>query len=163
MGTPALIPGQPAPRFQLQAVVSQRLIDPAQTPAQALVLTFHDQHALDAIRELQTAVRTAYPTAAEVLMASVADVSRVPRPLRRLVKPFMERAYAEAATYVPAGLDPADYVIILPDWSGETTKRYGVGKEPYLVVIDRDGRVVGDYRGRDLGRAALALLAGVTG
>lgn len=162
---PPLTPGQPAPQFQLRAVESHRLISTDHPASRALVLTFHDHTSLDALRELQTAVRTAYPSADDVLMASVPDLSRVPRPLRRVVEPVLKQAYGEAARFVPAELDPADYVVILPDWTGEVAKLFGAhrsDKEPYLVVIDRGGRVVGAYRGKALAQAAMAFLSGLT-
>lgn len=162
---PPLTPGQPAPHFQLRAVESNRLISPDHPASRALVLTFHDHTSLDALRELQAAVRTAYPSADDVLMASVADLSRIPRPLRRLVAPVLKQAYGEAAGFVPAELDPADYVVILPDWTGEVAKLFGADrsdKEPCLVVIDRCGRVAGTYQGKGLAQAAMALLSGLT-
>ena len=162
---PPLVPGQPAPHFQLRAVESNRLISTDHPASRALVLTFHDRTSLDALRELQAAVRTAYPSADDVLMASVADLSRVPRPLRRMVAPVLKQVYSEAARFVPIEMNPADYVVILPDWTGEVAKLFGAhrsDKEPFLVVIDRGGRVVGSYRGKALAQAAMAFLSGLT-
>ncbi|MBX7233956.1 MAG: hypothetical protein K1X65_06190 [Caldilineales bacterium] len=155
-------PGQPAPSFRLTAAVSGRVIGPGLVGERPLVLLFHNQHTLAAVRELQEAVRQRYPSAQEVLVASVADTSKAPRLLRGVVEAALKHAYAEASKFVPAGLDPADYVIILPDWSGAVTKAYGVGnvdREGEVVVIDGMGRLVGKHRGQQPGQAALAFLA----
>lgn len=155
-------PGQPVPSFRLTAAVSGRVIGPSLDGAPPLVLLFHNQHSLDAVRDVQQSVRQRYPSAREVVVASVADVSKAPRLLRGVVEAALKHAYTEASKFVPAGLDPADYVIILPDWSGAVTKAFGVGnvdREGEVVVIDDKGRLVGKYRGQQPGQAALALLA----
>ncbi len=157
--------GQPAPHFQLKAVESHRVVSTDHPAARALVLTFHDETAMGAVRELQETVRDAYPAASDVLMASVVDLSRVPRMLRRVVEPVLKQAYAEAARFVPAEMDPADYIIILPDWTGEVAALFGAhrsDKTPHLVVIDRAGRMVGSYEGKALAQAAMSLLTGLT-
>lgn len=155
-------PGQPAPSFRLTAAVSGRVIGPGLVGERPLVLLFHNQHTLAAVRELQEAVRQRYPSAQAVLVASVADTSKAPRLLRGVVEAALKHAYAEASKFVPAGFDPADYVIILPDWSGAVTKAFGVGnvdREGEVVVIDGMGRLVGKHRGQQPGQAALSLLA----
>lgn len=151
-----------APTFRLVAVHSGRVVQHPGLEARALVLLFHNHQTLDAVRPLQEAVRGRYPDAGEVLVASVADLGFVPRPMRRLAEKFMRRAYAEATRYVPAGLDPADYVVILPDWTGRVTEAFGVagtGERAALVVIDREGQVLGRQQGGALGEAALRSLA----
>jgi hypothetical protein len=142
--------------------MSGRVIGPGLVGGRPLVLLFHNQHTIAAVRDLQQAVRNRYPSAQQVLVASVADTSRAPRLLRGVVEAALNRAYAEASKFVPAGLDPADYVIILPDWSGAVTKAFGVGnvdREGEVVVIDALGRLVGKQRGQQPGQAALSLLA----
>ncbi len=127
-----------------------------------LVLLFHNQHSLDSVRDLQRSVRNRYPSAQDVTVASVADTSRAPRLLRGVIEAALKRAYVEASKFVPSDLDPADYVIILPDWSGEVTRAYGVGnvdREGQVVVIDGKGLLVGSYQGAQPGQAALSLLA----
>ena len=154
--------GQPAPTFRLTAVVSGRVVGPSASDRRALVLLFHNQHTLDAVREVQRSVRERYPSPQEVLAASVTDLSHVPRLLHGVVETVLKRAYSEASSYVPAGLDPADYVVILPDWSGKVTKAFGVGnvdKEAALVVIDGRGMLVGGYQGMQPGRAAIEFLS----
>lgn len=126
------------------------------------MLVFHNQHSLDAVRDVQRSVRERYPSPQEVLVASVADTSKAPRLLRGVVEAALKHAYTEASKFVPAGLDPADYVIILPDWSGAVTKAFGVGnvdREGEVVVIDGKGLVVGKHRGQQLGQATLTILA----
>lgn len=151
--------GQPVPPFRLTAAVSGRVVSPGVRP---LVLLFHNQHSLDSVRDLQRTVRERYPSAQDIIVASVADVGRAPRLLRGVIEAALKRAYAEASKFVPSDLDPADYVVILPDWSGQVSKAFAVGnvdREGHLVVIDGKGLLVGSYQGAQPGQAALSLLA----
>ena len=122
------------------------------------MLLFHNQHTLAAAREVQEALRARFPAASEVAAASVIDISRVPRLLRSVVEPTLKKAYVEATKYIPSDLNAADYIIILPDWTGETSRAFGVrnvDKEAAIVVIDAEGRVAGSHQGSGLGQAAL--------
>jgi hypothetical protein len=56
---------------------------------------------------------------------------------------IMESSYREVAAAIPKGYDPADHLILLPDWSGDVVRAYGVGsvsREIALVLIGPDGR-----------------------
>ena len=153
--------GYPAPGFELEAIVSGRFINPQKSQGQTLVLLFHNQNTLSAVVEVQDAVRMAYPSAADVVIASVVDLDGVPRMFRGMVKKAMAQGYEEASRQIPDDWDPVQYVVLLPDWKGEVSKTYGVGKlDEYaaVVVVDPTGNVVGSYKGAEPGQQAVELL-----
>lgn len=153
--------GQPAPDFELTAIKSGREISRKNSAGMVLGLVFHGRETVQAVVEINTAVRPLYPEPKPVVLVSVLDLSIVPRLLQRAVKPMLEQAYDQAARQIPAGYDPRDYVFLLPDWNGSVTKAFGVGhtdKTAALVVIDPAGRVAGSYQGPQPGPAALDLV-----
>ncbi|MBK8046677.1 MAG: hypothetical protein IPK16_05870 [Anaerolineales bacterium] len=165
MSTSALEIGGRAPSFQLTAIGSGRVISPASNNGAALLLAFHDQNSVDLVQEMQQAVRIQYPDPTHLLAPSLVNMSVVPSPLRPLAESVMKGQYNKAAELMPAGLDVADYVIILCDWDGKVHKAYHAGKvakQPQLILIDAGGAIRGLYRGRDLRNAALQLLQGLT-
>ena len=73
--------------------------------------------------------------------------------LRGVVEAMIGRAFNEAARAVPAGLDPADYVLILPDSTGKVCYALGIhdgGKAPTVLVIDSAWQICGRFAGTDL-------------
>lgn len=166
VSTSALGIGSPAPSFQLTAIGSGRLISPASNNGAALLLAFHDQNSVDLVQEMQQAVRIQYPDPSHLLAPSIVNMSVVPAPLRPLAESVMKGQYNKAAELMPAGLDVADYVIILCDWDGKVHKAYNagkVGKQPMLVLVDSAGAIRGVYRGRGLTDAACQLLQSLQG
>ena len=154
-------PGRPAPNFRLTAVKTNQPIGPKECAGRPLGLVFHNQHTVQAVVDVNTAVRPLYPHPSQVTLASVVDLSAVPRMLHRMVQPFLERAYDEAASHIPAGYQPAEYVFLLPDWDGKASKAFGVthaDKTAAIVVIDGAGNVVGSYQGPEPGPATLRLV-----
>ena len=91
-------------------------------------------------------LRKDYPLAAEVLMTSVVDLHIVPRLVRGVAEAAMRMAYDKAVERFPhefkppqpeATVDPADYIIILPDWDAAVTRDFGVrnpSRTPALAV-----------------------------
>lgn len=157
--------GNAAPPLSLTAISSKRPIN-LQNRADKLMLLFHGyQTAVLAGRVIQ-GVRESYPDPNQLLIASVADLRSVPRLLQGAAKKIMDDAYKQAATYVPASEDPADHIIILPDWKGSVFTAYQVPKingQVALVLIDERRRVQGSYLGDEPLQGALALLNGRAG
>lgn len=152
--------GQPAPAFSLTAVKSGRQVSQKDCNGYVLGLIFHDRDTAGAVIDIQRTVRPKYPDLS-VTLASVIDLSRVPRLLHRMVKPFLEQVYEQASQEMPKGLDPADYIFLLPDWNGKVTKAFGAkntDKAAAIVVIDGRGMIVGSYQGPQPGAAALRLV-----
>lgn len=153
--------GGPAPAFSLTAVKSGRTVGNKASQGQVVVLIFHGRETVHAAVEVNTAVRPDFPNPRKVALASVLDLSIVPRLLQGAVKPMLEQAYDQAAREVPKEYDPADFVFLLPDWKGDVTKAFHVkdtGKQGAVVVITPAGQVVGSYQGTELGAQALALV-----
>jgi hypothetical protein len=151
-----------APRFDLTALVSLKRISAASCAGTPLVLLFHNQYALDVVRSLQQSLRERHPLASQVLIASVVDMSAIPLLLRGVAETVMAAAYREASRQLPKGVDPADYVIILPDRQGSVYKQFEVrdgGKAPTVVVIDGQWRICGRYSNADLVAQSLGALA----
>lgn len=154
--------GTPAPAFSSKAVVSERPISPQNT-AGALLLIFHSYQTAAAVAKVIQTVREVYPNPDQVLLASVADMRIVPRLLRGTAKNIMRNAYKKAANQVPPGQDPADHIIILPDWNGVIFKAYrvpDVAGQVALVLIDESKVIQGSYLGAQPAQAALVLIAG---
>lgn len=142
--------GEVAPGFGLTAVGSDRAVglpDPAKRP---LVLLFVTQNTTDAIGEINAAVRSQFPLATQVTVASVVALGGVPGIFHRLINFALQRAYRQAAQDVPDEFDPADYVMILPDWQGAVCQDFHIGdvdKQAAAVVVDRAGVVQGTFQG----------------
>jgi hypothetical protein len=107
-------------------------------------------------------IRRSYPTAARLITANVADLRGVPALLRGLAEYELRKGYQRVVSTLPAGVAPEDYVIILPDWKGQTCQAlaiHNLKSAPALAVLDKNGQVVGTYQGMELSRAALGLLS----
>jgi len=107
-------------------------------------------------------LREDYPLAEQVLMASIVDLHIVPRLVRGVAEAAMRVAYDKAVERFPhefkppqpdMKMDPADYIIILPDWDAAVTREFGVrnpSRAPAAVVLDRFGLIAGKQEGGDL-------------
>lgn len=166
--------GQPAPAFLLEAVRTGRRVSPQDCAGQPLGLIFHGRGTLQAVIDVQTAVRTEFPLPEQLTLASVVDLSRAPRLMRGGIRRILDQVYDQAAwqmlasagDQLPAGYGPADYVFILPDWDGKVTgafKARNTDKAAAIVVIDGRGLVVGSYQGPAPGPATLDLVRQAAG
>jgi len=64
----------------------------------------------------------------------------------------MDKGYRDGAQQLSTGYDAADYILILPDWDGLVTKFTGfanLGKAPGVLLVGRDGAVLGKVQGAD--------------
>jgi len=147
----------------LIAVESGRPVSLQEIGVPAL-LVFHTQESAESAQSVIQAVRDHHSRADEVMVASVVDLRQVPRMFRKIAERAMRNAFKEAAEGLPAGLDAADYVVILPDWDGSVTGEMGfgdVGTAPGIAVLDSAGTLAGTEQGGDLTAAALMMLEGV--
>ena len=164
MAKTKLTAGEVAPQFTLRAIGSGRQVGPATVGGAALLLVFHDQNSVEQVQTMQEAVRARCPDASRLLVASVVNMSIVPTFLRSMAESVMQAQYAKAAAVMPAGLDAADYIVILTDWDGKVSSAYGakgVDRAPLAVLLDPLGTVQGVHQGKDLDCAAPALIAGI--
>ncbi len=144
------------------AAGSARLFGVPDANGRRLVLVFHLQGTARAAREINRAVRAHYPSTEEVLIASVIDLSIVPPVYWLTVNFVLGNAYDQASRELPPDADPADYLIILPDWGGRVSRGYGArntGRAAVAVVVDGGSNVVGSYQGGRPAEAVIEMLA----
>ncbi len=141
--------GEKAPHFSLLAAGSGRRVSLEGAAGRKAVLIFHLQGTAPTAREINRAVRARHPPE-EVLIASVVDLSVVPPVYWMSVSLILNTAYNQAAAELPSDTDPADYVVILPDWAGFVSRNYGVrntGRAAVIVIVDEDSNVASYYQG----------------
>ena len=151
------------PDATFTAVVSGREISLRETGI-PLVLVFHAQDTARDALEVNKAVRRAHPDPAEVLIASVIDLRSFPSMFRGMVNSELEKAYHNAAGRLPEGIDPADHVVLLPDWDGTVFDSLGIenaNAQAAVVVADRQGRILCQAQENDLGAQALDALRNI--
>lgn len=164
--TQPLAPGHPAPAFSLTAVGSGRAFRPADHAGRPLLLLFVDHHTGRASQSIVETVRRRYPDHQQLTIAVVVDAHIVPRLLRGVAEGIMEGAYREVSAAMPDGYDAADHLILLPDWSGDVVRAYGVGsvsREIALVLIGPEGQVQAHYHGPNPAARALAMVQTLMG
>jgi hypothetical protein len=125
-------------------------VDTQKVVGQRVVLIFHLQGTAPTAREINRAVRAHHPDPEDVLVASVIDLSIVPPFYWVSVSLILNQAYDRAAEELPPDADPADYVVILPDWGGLVSRQYDVGntgRAAAIVVLDEVGNVAASYEG----------------
>lgn len=152
-----------APNFSIIAAGSGRRIGLRKQADRKVVLIFHLQGTAPTARELNRAIRERFPDPGEVFVASVIDLSIVPPVYWMTVGLVLGSAYEQAARELTPDVDPAEYLVILPDWGGRVSRDYGVrntGRAAAIVVIGEDSEVIGSYQGERPVEAVLALLEG---
>ena len=126
-----------------------------------VVLVFYLQGTAPTARALNRAVRERFPDPEEVFVASVIDLSMVPTLYWMTVGLVLGGAYEQAAGELPPGVDPADYLVILPDWGGRVSRNYGVrntGRAAAIVVVDEASDIDVSYQGERPVEAVLEAL-----
>ncbi len=126
-----------------------------------VVLVFYLQGTAPTARALNRAVRERFPDPEEVFVASVIDLSMVPTLYWMTVGLVLGSAYEQAAGELPPGVDPADYLVILPDWGGRVSRNYGVrntGRAAAIVIVDEDSDIAVLYQGERPVEAVLEAL-----
>lgn len=160
---PALEPGSQAPYFSMIAAGSGRRVSLRSCAGRPLVLIFHDRENADAVRRINHIVRPHFPQPESLTIASVIDLSLIPPFYWAAASIELDRAYRQAANELPQDVDPRDYVAILPDWTGSTTRKFRVrdaGKEAAILVVGADSRMLGRHFGEGSEEAVLADVRG---
>lgn len=148
-----------APSFQLTAISSGRVLDSDACAGRHVLLLFQNAQSAYAAKEVQESVRERYGDPSTLVIASVVDLSSVPALMRGMVDGVLRGAYAQSAPLIPGALDPADYIIILPDRDGSVTRAFDVKRFPTLVLLDDAWREQQRASGSNLGQQALDWLA----
>lgn len=157
-----VVAGDRVPGFSLLAAVSGRRLS-LEEKGKTLVLIFHLQGTAPTAQEINHAVRARYPSPDEVVVASVIDLSFLPPVYWLTVGLVLSTAYEKAASELPGEVDPADYVVILPDWGGLVSREYGVrrtDRAAAAVVVDEGSNVVRAYQGERPVEAVLEVISG---
>ena len=151
-------PQQPAPALTLTAVGSGRRVK-LDAPGVKTLLLVHSAFSIEAASAANEEIRKRYPAASALRVANVVDLHIFPGFLRGLVDPILMKNYTQQQADL--GRLTEDYVVILPDWKGAVRQAFGFGnltRQIGVVVIDRDGGVVGAYQGDDPVGMGLRLL-----
>ena len=151
---------EPAPEITLTAVASKRKIALNAVTTPTLLILF-DQGTAGQIDPVVSAVRDAWPTADLVQIANVVDLRKFPKIVRKVAETLLNNSYNQNARNVKEGRDPADYVIILPDWQASVMKAVGienVSSRIAIAVVAPGGRLIGAYQGEGEGAKAVELL-----
>ena len=154
-----------APDITLTAVVSKRKIALNAVTVPTLLMLF-EQGTAGQIDPVLTAVRDVWPTADLVQIANVVDLRKFPKIVRKVAETLLNNSYKNNAKNVKAGREPADYVIILPDWQGKVMKALGienVSTRIAIAVVAPGGKLIGIYQGEGEGAKAVELLRAAVG
>lgn len=136
--------GSTAPVFNLTAIATGRIFNLSEHRERYVLLVFVSPTTARSSREVVIGVRSSYPDFDQLPIAVVVNLHSVPGLLRGTVERIMESAFREAAVDIPIGYNPADHLILLPDWKGAVTKAYGAehtGHEIQMTLVDPQGNV----------------------
>jgi hypothetical protein len=127
------------------------------------VLLFHTQETAEEAAKINAAIRAVKDcqTPDQLFIANVVDLHAVPKLFRSFAENAMKDSYKKAAETLPAGANPVEYILILPDWDASLTKAIGmkdVDKTAGVVVLDAGGHVVETYQGADAVNTTLGFL-----
>lgn len=158
--------GDRAPDFDLLAAGSGKRVMLRGNDGRPVVLIFHLQGTAPTARQINRAVRERYPDPDEVLVASVIDLSIVPPVYWMTVGIILGQAYEQAAAELPPETDPADYIVILPDWGGRVSRAYDARRTyraTAIVVVDENSNIAGSYQGEKPVETVLEILEELDG
>ncbi|MBA2375707.1 MAG: hypothetical protein M3494_06610 [Actinomycetota bacterium] len=152
--------GDRAPFFSLIAAGSGHQVSLRKTSGGTIVLILHGRGDEEAVREMNRAMREKFPEPDDPIVASVIDLSFVPPFYWVAANMELDRAYREAANALPPDADPREHVVILPDWTGSTTRKYRDSERDGVsaVVIGGDSSIVGAASGEGAAESVLDML-----
>lgn len=148
--------------MSLEAAGSGRTIDAAAWQNRRAVLVLHGPRTTDAPKDIGKAVRAAHPDAAHVFVANVINLQSMGGMWKKVANAQVNQTYQKMGAKLEAkGMEPADYVVLLPDWENAIGPQLGVedsNQAPAAAVIGADGGLLGVATGDDLPGQVLALL-----
>ena len=150
-----------APALTFTAIESKRKIDLANVDRKT-VLIMVSQETADSIDPVITEIRDEYDVISEVQVANVVDLRKFPRVVRKIAETLMAHRYKESAKNIKPGRDPAEWIIILPDWDGKLIKALGiadVSQQLAVAVVAPGGKLIGVHQGPGAAAAAMEMLA----
>ena len=150
-----------APALVFTAIESKRMIDVADVDRRTVLLLI-SQETSNTVDPVIAEVRAKYELASDVQIANVVDLRKFPRVIRKVAETLMTHRYKESAKDLPPGRDPAEWIIILPDWDGSLIEALGiadVSQELAVAVVAPGGKLLGVHQGPGAGAAAMEMLA----
>jgi hypothetical protein len=150
-----------APALSLTTIVSKRklIFNDVAVPTLLVLVAQETAGLVDPIFE---AVREKYPLASQVQIATIVDTHKFPSILKKFAEGLMKTRYNEAAKNIEAGRDPADYLLIVPDWKAAASRALGVSdtsEHLAIAVLAPGGKLIGTDQTENTAAAPLALLA----
>lgn len=139
-----LAPGAPLPAFSIAAAVSGRTVDNAYLAGHRAVVVLHGAKNTDAPKEVARLVRAKSMDPKDPILVTVVDLRAMAGIWRKVAEAQLKSTYQKLATKVPAGQDPADHILICPDWDGSVCAALGAaeaGTQAVAVVVGADGKV----------------------
>ncbi len=153
--------GERAPYFRALAAGMGREVSLRTLVGRRLVLIFYSQNMAHVAELVNRAVRECYLSHEDVVVASVVDLSLVPPVYWLTASMMIGQAHERVAREIPSGFDSAGYVVVLQDWGGLISRKFGlrsVGQDVAAVVIDENAGIAGFYQGREPVEAVLDAL-----
>ncbi len=149
------------PKFSIVAAVSGRTFTEADLRGSGVVVV-HSAKTSEAAKEVSRAIRAKWPNNQAMLVASIVDLRSFAGIWRKVAEAQVKSTYEKlAAKAKEAGLDPAQEVLICPDWDGSVCATLGVAKpdDAAQAIVVKGGRIVERVSGTDMAARVLAALA----
>ncbi|HEY7270535.1 MAG TPA: hypothetical protein VH951_11975 [Dehalococcoidia bacterium] len=136
--------------LKMTAVGSGREVDLASLLQPVLFVAFgqETQAGSDPVEQV---ARARYKPS-DLLVVSLIDLHKIPSLIRKMAEGVLNNEHKKAVEALPAGADPYEYVVVLPDWKGEAVKSLGLTdatKAIGLALVDTAGRVQWRYQGAE--------------
>ena len=159
---------QQAPDFTLDHILGHP-VSLSDYRGRPVVVTFGGRDSSEQVRQIARTIRGRFGDE-ELPMLSVLDLRGVPKLLHGLVRNRLQHGYEQAVQEATAGMralgrpvppDISSAIVMLPDWDGAVTQRFGlsgVDRQAVAVLIDGDGGIRGYGRGAQGGEQILALV-----
>lgn len=144
--------GDPAPKIKEKAYPTNVPIQiPNKDDVPTLLVFLNYQTAMQ-IETVVTSVRYVVPDPQKLKIVNVINLKNVSRMMQGMAKKIIKAAYDSAAATIPEGFDPAEQLMLLPDWKGKVLRAYGVddvNEHLSLILIDQEGKISERYQGQE--------------
>jgi hypothetical protein len=149
--------GTAAPEFTIKAAVSEKEVSHAN--GRKTVLVFHGNKTQEAPKLVGKAVRAAFPSWQNVLIANIVNLKAFAGLFSKVANAQIKQTYEKMS----AKVDPAEeFVVICPDFDNAIGPLFEIpnsDKDCGIVVLDHAGGVIGSHTGlTGIGEAAVAIL-----
>lgn len=157
-GVTPLSTGAACPAFATIAAVSGRAVSPEALRGHPAVLVLHGAKNTDAPKDVARVVRAKSMDPKNPVLVTIVDLRAMAGLWRKVAEAQIKSTYQKLATKLPPGDDPADHILICPDWDGSVCAKLGAEKpdeQATLLCVGADGKVLGSFTGLTEALAAL--------